>query len=113
MRYLGLLDYEIEKRRGYNGLDPIGMGLLIARALYEERSKVMEIYKAEGLRGRTYYVFDRKKNKADAIAEAAKEARYAKKDMEIIDVWTNGLDLFLSPKKGAIKTYAVVRKGRK
>lgn len=112
MRYLHLLDNEIEKRRGYNGLDPIGMGLLIARTLYEERRNIMEIYKADGLRGRTYYVFDRKKNPEKAIAEAAKASRNAKSEMTILPVWVNGLNLYLEPTKGAVKMMGVVRRAK-
>lgn len=73
----------------------------------------MEIYKSEGLRGRTYYVFSRKKKPEIAIQEAARESKNAVKDMLIIPVWTNGMELYLEPTKGAIKALAVVRTPRK
>ena len=73
----------------------------------------MEIYKGEGNKGRVYYVFDRKKKPEIAIQEAARESKNAVKDMLIIPVWTNGIELYLEPAKGAIKAFAVVRKGKK
>ena len=73
----------------------------------------MEIYKADGKTGRTYYVFDRKKNPTEAITEAARYAKNAVKDMEIIPVWVNGMDLYLQQTKGAVKMMGVVRRAKR
>jgi len=72
----------------------------------------MEIYKGEGLRGRTYYVFNRNKKPEIAITEAARESRNARWNMTIIPVWVNGNELYTEPTKGTVKMMAVVRRGK-
>lgn len=72
----------------------------------------MEIYKADGKTGRTYYVFDRKKNPTEAITEAAHVAKYSVKDMTTIPVWVDGINLYLEPTKGAVKMMGVVRRAK-
>ena len=69
----------------------------------------MEKYKGK----RTFYVFNRKKKPALAILEAAREAKVSTRDMQIIPVWVDGLNLYLEPTKGAVKMMGVVRRSKK
>ena len=72
----------------------------------------MRTFKAEGKKGRVYYVFSKKKKPELAIEEAARAAHANKYEMKIISVWVDGSDLWITPTRGAEKMIAVIRRGK-
>ena len=72
----------------------------------------MRTFKAEGKKGRVYYVFSKKKKPELAIEEAARAAHLNKYEMKIISVWVDGSDLWITPTRGAEKMIAVIRRGK-
>lgn len=78
----------------------------------------MDIYKESGLRGRTYYIFDKNTDPETAAIEAARASKNARGVMEVYEVWIREdgqgfTDIFPNYRKGAVKMLAVTRAHRK